>query len=230
MNENKLGKKPDAAVQRELAHPLVEMDLETARKILEQIVGTSELSIESLERIETFAGIDVNNIRQAVHVVALSLVDKEMEVRLRTNAKNNNSPFIEGQVFKEKEAPPYRLTLQTLRENRHGNSGEVDALIMWADERLEDYETKRYEFQFPLKDESENVASFSGSPGNPGGFFGVNLSIISSRTLSDDPLGDYRVLIKGLRWASANLLEWNTNPNIVLPEDLDARIQSSKAV
>jgi hypothetical protein len=176
--------------------PQDEMDITTARTILQAVIDTHEETLTKQTPLDTLGGYTVGQLRQAERVVAQSIIQKV--------------PQRYELVTREKRTPEGTLQLS------------VGTLSVGLN--LIDFTRNRFiANRFPLSEPgsltrifTEYADSHSEQPG------GTRLSDLEK----NPTLPGFQQMLRGVRWMSANLLNWE-NQNTILPEQLDQKALAS---
>ncbi len=174
-------------------------DLETARNVLQAIVNTHEKTINETTPLARIAGYSTEQERQAVRTVAQLLTGMHGTVKPdafeRTLSKNT---------------PQGRLTLSL--------SGDTAHLFLWNGKSHEVVLDNTYALQQP-KPGTEWYYGFDDHQ-HRDPWTWEKFSETAYRLHRKQSLLSIRYDRRGLRWMSANMLDWN-NPDTIMPEQLD---------
>ncbi len=189
--------------QEEEIQSATEMDLDTARVVLQAIVDTHEDTITEQASLDRIGGYTTEQVRQAEKVVAQSIL------------KEHGSKFA-GQI---PGSPP---DSSTRKETPQGSLSLAlsDAFVTCT---LQEKESSHILLrnQFLLREPDDTYRLYEK------GITGFRDNRSGDRTEIDDlennfTLEGFRRMVRGTRWMSTNMLHWN-DPNTIMPEQLDNR-------
>ncbi len=172
-----------------------QVDLKTARTILQAIVNTHENTFVETTPLDRIAGHSTKQVRQAEKIVAQSLVEKS------TYTFRHNPPIT---VFlKKKGTPQGELILSLTDESASLKLRHEREWVLENDYALEQPEGNM-----------EHTIGFSDYR------HGGNEATLHDLKKREPSLQGIRHMWRGLRWMNANMLDWD-NPNTIMPEQLD---------
>lgn len=175
-----------------------ELDLDTARVILQAIVNTHESTITDTTPIDRIAGYSLEQVREAERVVAQSLMDA-----------HGTATYLGNTVIR-KDTPQGKLELMTENNEIKGRG-----IILMLRTKIGAPGTK---YGTVL----QNLFAFE----QPHQAFAIHYGFEDNRIgqrgnlLKGASLENIRAMQRGLRWMNANMLDWD-NPNTIMPEQLD---------
>lgn len=185
-----------------IADPAVEakeMDLETARVVLQAIVDVNENAITEQTPLDRIQEYSIDQIRQAVQLVTESLKDKSDEI-YPWPEKGESAYFTlqqtpQGELYLFKGDDFVELALMSTRFG-------PDISDRFALDDKEGFDKRFIHFS--------DVRS------------GANIHTGLTDLEKAPTLAKVRYMIKGMRWMSANLLNWE-NHTALMPEDIQAK-------
>lgn len=178
-----------------------DIDLKTARVILQAVIDAREYPISASSLPDKIANYSIELVRCATELVTDDLMN------------THNAASVNYQRELEKNTPEGKLTI--LLDQPGTPPGNVGRRI---DCELNHGEI-RYHFPLaePVNDNYKNDFGFTDIRGETRK---ISLDCYLCQTEKEFNIDNYRLWVKGLRWMSANLLNWN-NPAIIMPEQLD---------
>lgn len=190
------------SLQKEVSQP-AEMDLTTAQAILSRIVNIHENTINETTPLDRVSGDSTEQVRQAIAVVSLSIMDKygkELPGFMRPGIGDTT------QWDADKQTPQGALGLFRTRY-------QVNLFLTKSNRQLSyvfaleepDIRWKREKLGFTDSDAPEGKQQVLV------GFLGRSGQL---------EIEGVRHLYRGLRWMCTNLLGWD-EPTVVMPEQLD---------
>jgi hypothetical protein len=196
-DEPSVGKNIDALPSQQ-----EQIDLDTARTILQAIITTHENTINETTPLDRVAGYPTELVRQAEQVVAQSLMDEHTAYR-------DHSAPAQSRNYLRKDTP----------------QGSLDLSLSGAVVGLQFYEKPNMflvlDNEYPLEEIDAFTASHYGfTDRRPGGNRITLFDMRHGHDLNNPPLEGIRHMWRGLRWMNANMLGWK-NQNTILPEQLD---------
>lgn len=179
-----------------------EVDLETANKILDTVIGTHESQITPETPLDTVSGYSYEQIRQAAAICVTNL--------LRRHHAQPDSP---GTVDLIKQTPDGRLKLTMFRRIGTGAGSNLPPEYELLQLNLQDKGKYIFEATIPLTDR-ESIAI--------GGFVGFHdwRTGTHASPVLDKNLDSFRKQWLGLRVLNANVRDWDTQPGVIKPEQL----------
>jgi hypothetical protein len=178
------------------------MNPEKARSVLQAIVDTPENDPATYTSPESIGGYSTEQVRQAEKLIAQSLMEKY-------DGKN-----LVFDLFHLKKSTPQGILSLSLSDDRVGLS-----LLMNGNQMLDT--------SFPLQDPKDSVLKIIHT-----GFYDYRSKQPNTNNLYDfekkPTVEGFQHMVKGLRWMSANMLDWE-NPQTIMPEKLDGRMLSQGA-
>lgn len=190
-----------------------ELDLETARTILQGIVIFHEQSITKEHPLDTIGLYSTRQIREALRLVGEDLMIRH-KAKLISPTDPTNIPTLSldktaqkdtghlGIVYRPNpQSNSIALALDTTRIPKIGFSKSWT--MLYCSIPLAEWDTTRFNYHGfdDYRAETEKHASI--------GRLNGKISI-----------DDYRFMIRGLRWLSANMLNWE-GKDFIMPEQLD---------
>jgi hypothetical protein len=179
-------------------------ELEKARAVLQTIVDTHEDTIAETTPLDCIAGLTTEQVRQAERAVAQAIIDK--------HSKGGSVERKYKSVVKK--TPQGELNLRIRKETwmkegleLHLNANGSDSLLL----------TNRYALEEPREGIIRPVGFYDYRHGERA----ATLSALERAENEASQLEDKRMMWRGLRWMSANMLAWD-NPNTIMPEVLDS--------
>lgn len=185
-----------------------EMDLDTARAVLQSLVDIHEESI-SEDAFDMIGEYSPEQIRQAFEVVATSLM-REHGGMLDEHAMTVLPP---GSVVQnvEKETPQGKLSLSLVKSTISNN----------VSMGLHPYDHSVWSLlvnEVSLDEPTGNERWFTGFADYRSGKKEYTLDHLDQNY----SLAGFQQMVRGTRWMSANMLDWQ-NPATIMPEQLDNR-------
>jgi len=180
--------------------PRQEMDLETARGILQDLVGTQENSITETSPLDQIGGHSVDQIREATRLIGEDLI------------KDAEAGF--GFTFLRKQTPQGYVSLGVWQgsDQEHNPTGQTEKFTLSLSEGANDVLVNSFPVTEPTDDIRRITTVFKDHR--------INRAVSLDNLAKEFKLDDYRFMIRALRWMSANVLDWK-NPQCIMPEQLD---------
>jgi hypothetical protein len=177
------------------------MTLEKARSVLQAIVDTHENNPATYTSLDGIGEYSTEQVRQAEKLIAQSLI------------KEHGGKNLAFDLFSLKKSTPQGILSLSLSGDRVG----LD-LLMNGNQVLD--------AKFPLRDPKETILKIIHT-----GFYD-HRSKQPNANLYDfekkPTIEGFQHMVKGLRWMSANMLNWE-NPQTVMPEELNSRLISQSS-
>lgn len=180
-----------------------EMNLDTARIILQALVDTHEDTFTEDTPFDRVGGYTTDQIRQAEEMVARAIIQEYSGGAERGSLEAKHA---------SKETPDGTMHLMLL------NDGTTDEASL----NLTLKEGKKYLLvnEFSLREPDTMSSRFSTRFSD---FRSGQPDVTALSTLDYRPtLANFRKMVRGTRWMSANMLAWQ-DPNAIMPEQLDNR-------
>lgn len=203
--------------------PRVDMDLPTARRILETVVSIHENSFTSDSPFDRVDKYSTQEVRTAIKTVSLDILNTEgaiegpytwittksgpygnLEIALYKNRLDNNQPSDEY-IYAD---------LNTPHSPGSKSKRVLSCKIPFREPRVNWNLDERAVTGFFDSGETDSVNDFKRVDA-------LNLAISFKLT-------DFRFMWLGLRWMCANLLDWD-KPKIIMPEELNNPALSSQS-
>lgn len=177
-----------------------QIDLETSRRVLKTIVATHEDSFTDSSALDQIAGYKTEQVREAVRAFGKELFKSRPEFSIipsLTKKASLQHYTIEAILFTPENWDFIRLTIHS-----------TVALGRKPFNIIEDFPLSNDSSQSPYSNQFFDTRE-GGAEAN-----------IDKLKEEGPNLDKYKVMIKGLRWLSANMLSWD-HPGVIMPEQLD---------
>lgn len=180
------------------------MSLDEARVILQTVVDSHEQNFDANSSLSHIARYSVDVLRKAVYLVAMDITVDNEDDSLNPRIAVKNTPH-------------GKLTMKihnTFDKNLTTTSPQDCALS------LENMGLDVLYNDFLINQPTGNIDRAAV------GFidYREDVKAVSLIDMDEEPFVEgYQHMLRGLRWMCVNLLEWKTNPGVVMPEDLDGK-------
>lgn len=220
------GKEIDRTNPQDHANPhremiVPEMDLKAAHAILQGIVDFKEETLTETSPLDQIGEYSMEQVRQAMRLVGNNLLSRYKEHKDRQDiGYDGNINLNKLGKWPDKK----RIFLSFGYEPSPPEGHELIRISLENKQKEEDL----IRFDYPLKNPRDRYELFSNA-----GFFrywshGKSKQVRSSHLFDNFNIDDYRFMLRGLRWLSANMLTWG-DKGLIMPEQLGNLAQAKKS-